>query len=240
VGLIANAGGAVDFSGTAGPAGLNTVGAGSIEGAGTYFLGSNQLTVGGNNLSTTVSGTIQDGGACGGAGGALVKVGIGTLTLTGVNTYTGGTTINGGFINFNSAANFGAGAITLDGGGLQWAAGTSTDISSRLAAFGSAGATFDTNGNNVTLASVLSGPGGMTKIGAGTLALTGTNTYSGATTVNAGTLFVNGSIANSAVTVNSGATLAGIGTVGATTINSGGIFAPGTSPGTMTVQGNLA
>jgi uncharacterized protein with beta-barrel porin domain len=42
------------------------------------------------------------------------------------------------------------------------------------------------------------------------------------------------------VTVNSGATLAGIGTVGATTINNGGIFAPGTSPGTMTVQGNLA
>ena len=68
----------------------------------------------------------------------------------------------------------------------------------------------------------------------------GANTYSGATNVNAGTLVVNGSIANSAVTVNSGATLAGIGTVGATTVNSGGTFAPGNSPGTMTVQGNLA
>jgi outer membrane autotransporter protein len=51
---------------------------------------------------------------------------------------------------------------------------------------------------------------------------------------------VNGSIANSAVTVNSGAMLAGTGTVGATTIMSGGTFAPGNSPGTMTVQGNLA
>jgi outer membrane autotransporter protein len=40
--------------------------------------------------------------------------------------------------------------------------------------------------------------------------------------------------------VNTGATLAGIGTVGATTINNGGTFAPGNSPGTMTVQGNLA
>ncbi len=88
--------------------------------------------------------------------------------------------------------------------------------------------------------SELGGPRPLEKIGAGTLVLTANNTYSGATTVNAGTLFVNGSIANSAVTVNSGATLAGIGTVGATTINSGGIFAPGTSPGTMTVQGNLA
>ena len=39
--------------------------AGSIEGRGTYFLGSKALTVGGNNLSTTVSGTISDGGAFG-------------------------------------------------------------------------------------------------------------------------------------------------------------------------------
>ena len=37
--------------------------AGSIEGAGNYFLGSKQLTVGGNDLSTTVSGVIADGGA---------------------------------------------------------------------------------------------------------------------------------------------------------------------------------
>jgi uncharacterized protein with beta-barrel porin domain len=51
---------------------------------------------------------------------------------------------------------------------------------------------------------------------------------------------VNGSIANSPVTVNSGAMLAGTGTVGATTINSGGTFAPGNSPGTMTVNSNLA
>src|SRR5262249_46525393 len=64
--------------------------------------------------------------------------------------------------------------------------------------------------------------------------------YSGATTVNAGTLIVNGSIASSAVTVNAGAMLAGTGTVGATTIMSGGTFAPGNSPDTMTVQGNLA
>ena len=123
---------------------------------------------------------------------------------------------------------------------MQWASGTSTDISSRPAAFGAGGATFDTNGNSVTLASALLGTGGLTKIGPGTLTLSGASTYTGPTMVDAGALFVNGSIANSAVTVNSGAALAGIGTVGPTTINSGGIFAPGTSPGTMTVQGNLA
>jgi hypothetical protein len=50
--------------------------AGSIEGAGTYSLGSKSLTVGGNNLSTEVSGTIADGGFNGGTGGSLVKVAL--------------------------------------------------------------------------------------------------------------------------------------------------------------------
>jgi autotransporter-associated beta strand protein len=206
---------------------------GSLAGAGSVTLGAATLFTGGDNTSTTFSGTIS------GSGG-LIKIGPGTLTLTGTSTYAGGTMIAGGLVNFNSASNFGTGPILLNGGGLQWAAGTSTDISSRLFPFGADGATFDTNGNTVTLASALSGIGGVTKIGAGTLVLSGTDTYRGPTTVAAGTLTVNGSIANSAVTVNSGATLSGTGTVGATTIASGGTFAPGNSPGTMTVVGNLA
>ena len=94
--FITNAGGTVDFSGTSGPAGDGRITAGSIGGAGTYLLGSNQLTVGSNNLSTTLSGAIQDGGTFGGSGASLVKVGSGTLTLSGNNTYTGATTINAG------------------------------------------------------------------------------------------------------------------------------------------------
>jgi autotransporter-associated beta strand protein len=81
--------------------------AGSIEGAGTYYLGDRQLTVGGNNLSTTVSGVISDG-TCGcfgpgGIGGSLVKVGSGTLTLAGINLYTGATTVNGGTLSVNGS-----------------------------------------------------------------------------------------------------------------------------------------
>ena len=79
--------------------------AGSIEGGGDYLLGSKQLTVGGNNLSTTVSGSIQDGGGGGGTGGSLVKVGTGTLTLTGANTYTGGTTISAGTLAISADNN---------------------------------------------------------------------------------------------------------------------------------------
>jgi autotransporter-associated beta strand protein len=206
---------------------------GSLAGAGAVTLGSATLFTGSDNTSTTFSGTIS-------GSGALFKIGPGTLTLTGTNTYAGGTMIAGGLVNFNAASNFGTGPILLNGGGLQWAAGTSTDISSRLAPFGASGATFDTNGNTVTLASALSGIGGVTKIGAGALVLSGTDTYRGPTTVAAGTLTVNGSIANSAVTVNAGAMLSGIGTVGGLTINSGATFAPGNSPGTMTVAGNLA
>ena len=44
-------------------------------------------------MSTTFSGVIQDGGQAGGIGGSLTKIGLGTLALTGPNTYTGRTTI---------------------------------------------------------------------------------------------------------------------------------------------------
>jgi YVTN family beta-propeller protein/autotransporter-associated beta strand protein len=142
---------------------------GSLAGAGAVTLGAATLFTGSDNTSTTFSGTIS------GSGG-LTKIGPGMLTLSGTSTYSGLTMIAGGLVNFNAASNFGTGAILLNGGGLQWAAGTSTDISPRLAAFGVGGATFDTNGNTVTLASALSGIGGVTKVGAGALTLSGTDT----------------------------------------------------------------
>ncbi|WP_229728990.1 autotransporter domain-containing protein [Oxalicibacterium flavum] len=79
----------------------------------------------------------------------------------------------------------------------------------------------------------------LTKAGAGTLILSGNNSYTGTTTIDAGTLAVNGSIASSNVLVNSGGTLGGSGTVGAVSVASGGTLAPGNSIGTLTVNGNL-
>ena len=97
-------GGTVDFSGSEGPAGDNKLTAGSIAGAGTYHLGANQLTV----LSGNVSGLID------GLGGALVKAGKGTLTLSGAgNTYSGGTILEQGTLELDAIGAAGPGAITF-------------------------------------------------------------------------------------------------------------------------------
>jgi len=95
------------------------------------------------------------------------------------------------------------------------------------------------SGNLVTGAG---GNAGLTKAGAGTLVLEGTNTYVGATTVNDGTLIVDGNSSGVAgnVTIASGATLGGRGTIGgATTIQSGATLAAGNSPGVLTFNDDL-
>ncbi|HGM7074812.1 TPA: S8 family serine peptidase, partial [Serratia marcescens] len=85
----------------------------------------------------------------------------------------------------------------------------------------------------------ISGHGGLTKQGIGTLVLTGTNTYSGPTLVNQGRLAVNGSV-TSAVSVQSGGIVGGSGTVGSLTARQGGTVAPGNSIGTLNVAGNVS
>jgi autotransporter-associated beta strand protein len=231
--LIANSLGVVDFSGTSGPAGNNQVTAGSIEGAGSYRLGGNQITVGSNNLSTAVSGTIEDGGTFGGSGASLVKVGTGTLTLSGINTYSGGTTINGGTLAVSADNNLGAaaGGLAFGGGTLQFNAGFTTN---RAITLNAGGGTFDTSAaTSSALGGTISGTGGLTKTGAGALTLLGTNNYTGGTTVNAGVLFLGdathmasvvGSIANN-VTNAVGLQILNADMSGVTTITNNGFAA---------------
>jgi autotransporter-associated beta strand protein len=114
--LIANASGIVDFSQTSGPHGDGHVSAGSIAGAGNYFLGADQLTVGSNNLSTVVNGRIADGGSGGGTGGSLVKVGTGTLVLENINAYTGSTTVNAGTLEVDGSI-ASSSKVTVNAGG---------------------------------------------------------------------------------------------------------------------------
>ena len=88
---------------------------GSLEGDGisTVRLGTQTLTVGGNGLSTTFSGAITQGGS-------LVKAGSEKLTLTGSNTYRGGTTITGGTLiaQARTGSATGPGALNVNAGTL--------------------------------------------------------------------------------------------------------------------------
>jgi len=122
--FVTEAGGIVDFSSAFGAGSSHQISAGSIAGAGNYFLGRNALTVGSNGLSTTVDGVIADGGISGGAGASLIKIGAGTLLLSGANSYTGGTTINAGTLEASHATAgaidvFGNNTINISGGALR-------------------------------------------------------------------------------------------------------------------------
>ncbi|MEY9462301.1 MULTISPECIES: autotransporter outer membrane beta-barrel domain-containing protein [Bradyrhizobium] len=116
--------GVVDFGGGTGPAGDGRITAGSIEGSGFYYIGGgNTLVVGGNNLSTEVSGVIGDTCGCGPAGpGSLEKVGSGTLILSGANTYTGTTTVNGGILRVDGDISQSS-LTTVNAGGALFGAG---------------------------------------------------------------------------------------------------------------------
>lgn len=87
---------------------------GSLEGDGIVFLGSIRLGIGNRNLDTVFSGLLQDGGAFGGSGGSLSKVGTGKLTLSGASNFTGGTTVNSGALSVNNRTGSATGAGTVE------------------------------------------------------------------------------------------------------------------------------
>jgi autotransporter-associated beta strand protein len=228
--LIAQGGGAFDFSQTTGPSSDHKITAGSIEGAGTFKLGANQLTVGTNNRSTNVSGIIEDGGDGGGIGASLVKVGTGKLTLSGFNSYTGATIVNAGTLVVASSIN--SFNITVNNGGtLQIGNGGTTGsiffpiVDRGILAF---------NRSDAFFASEISGTGAVQQNGTGTIILNAAYSYTGATTINAGKLQLDSSIAaSSGVTVNNHGTLSGHGTTSAVTVHAGGTLSPGASAGIL-------
>lgn len=142
---------------------------GSLAGKGNVFLGSATLTVGTLNSDTAFSGMIADadipetnayGGFVGDTGGRLVKIGTGTLTLSGKNSYTGGTTVNGGRL-----------VVSQPNG---------TYTTNATLEFASPA--------DLAYSAPISGTGAFVKSGAGTLTLSDANTYTGGTVVSGGRL----------------------------------------------------
>jgi autotransporter-associated beta strand protein len=198
--------------------------------------------------NTLMSGTLAETGTSG-TKLFVVKLGAGTLTLSGASTYTGSTTISAGTLSVGTLANGGtasnigqstnaAGNLVFDGGTLQYTGATiATDRAFTINAGKTA--TIDT-ANGLTLAGATGTPtnGALTKIGNGTLALTGASTYTGATTVTAGTLLVNGSLGSTAVAVLGG-TFGGTGTIAGSVVVGAGTYSPGASPGSLEIGGDL-
>jgi autotransporter-associated beta strand protein len=202
--------------------------------------------------------TLSVSGVISGTGSVLSKGGVGILSLTGSNTYTGGTNLNGGTLQINSPTSLGdpAGNLVFAGGTLQLLADVSTPRNYMVS--GVSDAIIDTNSHNQTISGTISpssgGTGGVVKNGSGTLTLQGTNSYVGTTTVNAGTLSI-GANANlgdpatgATLFLNSGSTLQTTATfamdnAGANarsiTIGTGGAnFAPDAAT-TVTVNGTV-
>jgi fibronectin-binding autotransporter adhesin len=106
-----NAGGVVNASGVSG-----TTTVGSLSGAGTIELGAATLNEGSLNLNDTISGVISGSGSLG-------KVGSGTLTLTGENTWTGATSVQQGVLLVNGNQRAATGNVTVNSGATLGGAG---------------------------------------------------------------------------------------------------------------------
>ena len=155
--------------------------------------------------------------------GAAIKLAAGALTLSGANTYSGGTTLSAGTLNINNASAIGTGTFTISAGTIDNTSGAAITLNTNNAQNWNADFTFTgtnplnlgtgavalsanrtltTTANTLTVGGVIGGAFSLTKNGAGTLTLTGANTYTGITTVSAGTLSIGSGGATGSISSN--------------------------------------
>ena len=208
-GLDKEGAGTLVLSGTNGYSGGTTVGGGILSVASDSNLGavSGGVIMGGGELLTSVDGfnsaRTVDVGPIGGTLAAVsgttatftgvlsdtgaLTVGDGTnagkIVLSGTNTYSGGTNLNGGTLAVGSDSNLGTGRLTFDGGILEATASLNSAKAITLSAGG--GTVITASGFTTTLSGVIGGNGSLSNNG-GTLVLTGANTYTGGTTISGG------------------------------------------------------
>ncbi len=161
---------ALNLNGDTGYSLTGSMNVGEVSSSASSYLNSTAWTVGGRNTDATFAGIIL--------GNSITKIGAGTWILTGNNTYTDTTIINGGALQIGEGGNTGS----LGAGGV-------TDNASLI---------FNRY-DNVVCSNSITGSGSLTQAGDGVLALSAANTYSGATFITAGTLALtnSGSIASS-------------------------------------------
>jgi fructan beta-fructosidase len=210
-----------------------------------YDLNGGLLDMNGWNLSVGWGGETGSAGVVNQAGGVITNLneiriptsgggnGLGVYTLSGGSVYL----LGGGIVN--DGPNY---VINLGGGTVGAEANWSSSLDMNLT--GSNGpVTFDTAANTITLSGALSGSGGLTKVGSGTLILSGETSYLGNTAVKAGTLQLNLASGNpgafylangASLNLNSGGTYI----VGALYTNNvflpNGIYTSGSLPGFIT------
>ena len=184
--------------------------------------------------------------------------GSGTTVLSGVNTYSGGTNLNGGTLQVSANTNLGANTapLSFNGGTLQLSA-TITNLP-RPITLNAGGGTIDTGAFSLLSTGPISGGGALSKNGTGMLTLNGPSSYTGGTTVNGGTLrgstdSLQGNILNNATVAflqSADGTYAGVmsGTGALSKLNTGNLTLTGTNTytgattvtsGTLTVNGSL-
>ncbi len=150
---------------------------GSLSGSGQVSQGAGStntnVIVGANGQSTTFSGNI--GNCCDSIN--LQKVGAGTLTLSGNNTYTGSTTVSAGTLQIGdgtSGSLRGGTAVNVaSGANVEWRLATSLALSNSISGDGNAKVTLTGNGSNLTIGATqnLTGAGTITHAASGNIVI---------------------------------------------------------------------
>ncbi len=121
--------------------------------------------------------------------GVLVKTGPGSLTLTGDNSYSGGTLLQGGTLGVGANTALGTGALSMSDGTTLRAAADKLTLANAVSLSGVG--SIDTQAYQMTLSGAVTDGatvGSLTKRGSGLLTLTGATSYSGNTSIADGTL----------------------------------------------------
>jgi autotransporter-associated beta strand protein len=116
--------------------------------------------------------------------GSLIKSGSRTLTLTGSNSYSGGTTLNAGTVALSDSYALGTGTVTFASNNTTLKAHANLNVANNIAL--TTNGIIDSGAFTLNNSGVISGAGALTKAGAGTTVLTSSNSYTGTTTISRG------------------------------------------------------